>query len=221
MDTSDELLAITSMLPAFEAAGEKAMSTTTKGDAFERRVYDALVTELANEKLCASPRHAKVFRKKAYHSRDRNSGIITDVSIEVFLPDRVHPTLLWVFECKDYTGSVPVDDLEEFHAKLNQIGEDNTKGTFVTSGALQRGALNFARSKRIGVVRLLPSDQLEIVLELMRIPYGTGSIEWSEFDSALTVPTHRSRRDLFASLDGYWFADWHSILSHGLDPDPT
>jgi hypothetical protein len=45
---------------------------------------------------------------------------------------------VWVFECKDYTGRVPVDDGEEFHAKLQQSGEDNTKGTFVTTAAPQR-----------------------------------------------------------------------------------
>ena len=135
------------------------MSATARGDAFEGRVYKALAEELRNERLCASPRNAKIFRKKAYYSRDRVANIITDVSIELFLPSRENPSLVWIFECKDYAGSVPVDDIEEFHSKLQQIGEDNTKGTFVTSGGLQRSALAYAKSKGIGVVRLLPASR--------------------------------------------------------------
>jgi hypothetical protein len=194
------------------------MSTTAKGNDFEQRVYDALADELRNERLCASPKSAKILRKKAYHSRDRDSDIITDVSLEVFLPDRDRPSLVWVFECKDYSGSVPVDDLEEFHAKLQQIGEDNTKGTFVTSGALQRGALAFARSKRIGVIRLLPDGQVQHIIEMLTMDSmaRAAQIDWSEFEPALTNPQHRSRRAFFAAHDGYWFASWYSVLSHEL-----
>jgi hypothetical protein len=192
------------------------VSTRAKGDAFEARVYEALSGELRNGRLCVAPQRAKILRKKAYYSRDRQAEITTDVSIEVFLPDRKRPTLIWVFECKDYTGTVPVDDIEEFHAKLQQIGEDNTKGTFVTSGALQRGAHAYAKSKRIGVVRLLPSDQIIVVLELMTAASmaRASEVDWSEFSVALSTAQHRSRRDFFASDDGYWFANWYSMLSH-------
>ena len=70
--------------------------------------------------------------------------------------------------------------MEEFHTKLQQIGEDNTKGTFVTSGALQRGALNFARSKGIGVVRLLPDDQIQVWSEMLSVHSAERSrqIDW-------------------------------------------
>jgi hypothetical protein len=110
---------------------------------------------LRNEPLIVAPKRARIFRKKPYHSRDRQANITTDISIEAYLPNRELPTLVWVFECKDYSGNVPVDDIEEFHSKLQQIGEDNTKGTFVTSGALQKSARTYAESKKIGVVRLL------------------------------------------------------------------
>ena len=96
-------------------------------------------------------------------------------SIEVFLPDRERPTLVWVFECKDYTASVPVDDIEEFHAKLQQIGEDNTKGTFVTTAALQKSAMTYAGSKKIGVVRLLPSGQISVLIEFMMTAASMGT----------------------------------------------
>jgi hypothetical protein len=59
------------------------MSTTARGEAFERRVYEALSGELRKERLCASPKHAKLLRKKGYRSRDRDSDIVTDVSIGI------------------------------------------------------------------------------------------------------------------------------------------
>jgi hypothetical protein len=194
------------------------MSSLAKGDAFEASVYEALAEQLRSEQLCVAPKHAKIFRKKAYHSRDRQADITTDVSIEVFLPGRERPTLVWVFECKDYAGSVPVDDVEEFHSKLQQIGEDNTKGTFVTSGALQKSALTYAESKKIGVVRLLPSAQLIVLLEFFT-PASmarASQVDWSEFPAALVNAEHRSRREFFASDDGYWFPNWFSLLSHSI-----
>lgn len=196
------------------------MSTTAKGDAFEARVYNALAEELRNERLCASPRNAKIFKKKPYHSRDRGAAIVTDVSIELFLPDRERPSMIWIFECKDYAGSIPVDDLEEFHAKLQEMGEDNTKGTFVTSGALQRSALSYARSKGIGVIRLLPDDQIAVVMELLttRNLGKASEVDWAEFLPALTAPEYRSKRGFFGAQDGYWFPNWHSLLSHELSP---
>lgn len=197
------------------------MGSRSKGDTFETRVYEALTEELKNERLCVAPKYAKIYRKREYHSRDRQSEIITDVSIETFLPGRTRPTLVWVFECKDYTGRVPVDDIEEFHAKLQQIGEDNTKGTFVTTSALQRSAMTYAESKRIGVVRLLPSGQIDVVLELMtpgRMALAS-QVNWSEFAAALLNPEHRSRRGFFGSDDGHWFPNWYSLLSHSIAAD--
>jgi hypothetical protein len=194
------------------------MNTTTKGSAFEQRVYDALAEELKNDRLCASPKRATLYRRKSYHSRDRNAGIITDISLEVFLPERVHPTLVWIFECKDYSGSIPVDDVEEFHSKLQQIGEDNTKGTIVTNGALQRSSLAYAKSKRIGVIRLLPDDKIIHIVEFitMQSLQRVLRIDWAEFPTALTDPDHRSMREFFATSDNYHFGNWYSVLAHEL-----
>ena len=162
------------------------------------------------------PRPLRLFRRRAYPSKDRDADIITDVSVEVFLPDRERPSLIWVFECKDYAGSVPVDDIEEFHAKIQQIGEDNTKGTLVTSGALQRSALSYAQSKRIGVVRLLPTDQIIVILELLTTRSGAAEMNSGDIHNALTIPDHRSRNDFFGLNDGVIFASWYSMLSHEL-----
>lgn len=58
-----------------------------------------------------------------------------------------------------------MDDIEEFHAKLEQIGADRTKGTVVTTGKFQSGAVAYAKSKGIGLVRMVPQGRWEYVTE--------------------------------------------------------
>ncbi len=97
------------------------MSTVTKGDAFEGPVFVAIKRELEANRLGLSPSSAKVFQKKGYYSAARDGDIVVDISIEVWPPEANNWSLLWVCECKDYTGSLPVNDVEEFRAKLEQI----------------------------------------------------------------------------------------------------
>ena len=124
--------------------------------------------------------------------------------------------MLWVCECKDYSGAVPVNDVEEFRAKLDQIAGVSKKGVLAISGALQGGALKYARANGIGVIRLLPDDQVRHVLynisavTLKEIP----ALDPSEFHRALTHPDFvGENRDFDSAYDGYFFGDWRSILS--------
>jgi hypothetical protein len=94
---------------------------------------------------------------------------------------------------------------KQFHSKIQQIGEDNTKGTLVTSSSLQRSALTFARSKGIGVIRLLPDNQVIHIMEMITAASLT-SVDWSEFENALIDPNHRSRQAFFALHDEHFFA---------------
>ncbi len=194
------------------------MNTTAKGTAFEARAHEVLASELKNERLWAAPKHAEIFRRKGYFSRDRNKEIITDISIELYFTSRKEPSLIWVFECKDYSsGRIPIDDVEEFHAKLEQIGQDKTKGTIVTNSALEGSALNYARSKGIGLIRLLPDDQICVLIQFIT-SYSAERSTWNadEVMPALSNPGHQSEHGFFAASDGYLFDSWYSMLSHVL-----
>lgn len=93
------------------------MSAVAKGNAFENRVFTAITDELNGDRLGLSPKLASLFQKKGYYSRDRDSDIIVDISIEVWLPNADQWSLLWVCECKDYSSAIPVDDVEEIQGK--------------------------------------------------------------------------------------------------------
>ena len=191
------------------------MLTKSYGEAFEKTVLAALTVELEGGRLGLAPSHAKIFHRKKYFSRDRNSNIVVDVSIELWLPGSKHYSLLWVFECKDYAHSIPVDDVEEFKAKLDQIAGKNVKGVIVTRNALQKSALSYAQSNGIAVVRMIPDDQVKWVMPSMIDLPGQTQFETNELSLALTCETYLSRnRSLYGMYDGLFLSDWLSLLSH-------
>ena len=82
----------------------------------------------------------------------------------------MRPSIIIIIECKDYSNSIPVDDVEEFHAKLQQVGADNTKGIIITqNGCFQKSALTYAESKGIALARILPSNQVHYVYFSMHV----------------------------------------------------
>jgi hypothetical protein len=95
------------------------MSTIAKGDALEDQAFDLLQVELSQGRLGIDSASGKIFKKKGYYSRDREKDIVVDISIEVWPPGAQNYSLLWVCECKNYGHSIPVDDVEEFKAKLD------------------------------------------------------------------------------------------------------
>lgn len=60
-------------------------------------------------------------------------------------------------ECKSYNHRVPVDDVEEFHSKLDDIGAQ--KGIMVTTLGFQNGAIKAARGRRIALALLTQKPQ--------------------------------------------------------------
>jgi len=139
-------------------------STVEKGDSFEKQVYDLFQKLLINEDLYISGKKSRIFWGKSYYSDKRKGNITVDISIETYLKDADNYSILTIIECKNYSKKgVPIDDIEEFDSKLNQIGEHNTKGIIVTNSSFQEGAVNFAISKKIGLVRINDKKDIDWV----------------------------------------------------------
>jgi hypothetical protein len=189
------------------------MNTVKKGNAFEDNVFRDISTELSNDRLHVNGKRSKIYQKKGYFSKDRQSEIVTDISIETFLPDAKEYSLLTIFECKDYNSTVPVNDIEEFHSKVQQIAGDNVKAIFVTTAALQKSAFNVAKSKNMGVIRYLPDNQVHIVL-YCKIPTAIPErLNTSEFHSAFLNQGHISDgRYLYACDNRCLYSSLFSML---------
>ncbi len=138
------------------------------GKAFELEVKEQLEYELASGDLGIQPECAKVVHRKSYFSQQRQKPIIMDVVVEFYRPGSDLPFLEWIWECKDYTNKVPIDDLEEFHAKLEQIGVHSKKGTVVCRNGFQESVLSYAQNMGLGLARMLPEGSLVRVQEAIR-----------------------------------------------------
>lgn len=193
------------------------MDTVAKGNAFEDRVFEIIARELNGDRLGLSPYQAKIFRKKAYFSRERKSNIIVDIAIEIWPPNAKNYSLLWVCECKDYGGTIPVNDVEEFKAKLDQIGGKNIKGVIASPNAFQQGALNYAQSNGIGVVRILPDSQVSWSFHLITTTDLKEKLNPRDFAVALINQDYVGKeRSFYATFEGYIFGNWYSLLSQSL-----
>ena len=140
------------------------------GKPFEEEVYKLISQIVKENRFMVSFPNVRILRKPRYYSKDRDAEIEFDVSVEKYLdnPDEnknIRPSIIVIIECKDYSKNIPVDDVEEFHAKLQQIGADNTKGVMITqNGCFQRSALTYAESKGIALARILPSNQVYFIM---------------------------------------------------------
>ena len=153
-----------------------------KGSQYEIQVAEEVEAQLTAGNYGIVLSQAIVRRKPSYFSRDRNKNIVFDVSIEVSRKGGAKPYWIWVWECKNYTHSVPVDDLEEFHAKLSQIGADRTKGSMITPVGFDSGGIEFAKSTGIGLWRFIPPGSSVCLME-----DGRGVADADIF-SGLTTP---------------------------------
>jgi len=142
----------------------KKSSSVKKGNLFEKRVYKIFSTELICNRLYFDPKLCKIKKKSKYFSKDRNKEIIVDISLEAYLPNNSSWSQLLVIECKNYNKLVPVDDVEEFYSKLMQIAGSGIKGVIVTPHGFQEGALNYARSKNIGLIKLNDTKDFKWIL---------------------------------------------------------
>ncbi len=96
------------------------------------------------------------------------------------------------------------------------------KGVLAVTGALQSGALSYARSKGIGVARILPDDQVQWMMHLMTsaTPTERLTLNPSEFFEALTQPTFVGcNRNFYAETGQYIFGDWYSLLRNDLSSE--
>ncbi len=112
---------------------------TATSDAYEEFV----------QQVMAALTGAQVHHKKPYVGRISHREIVVDVSFETSVAGA---RLLCLVECKCYAHAVSVDEVEEFHSKLDDIGAH--KGIMVTTIGYQEGAVKVAEGRGIALAVL-------------------------------------------------------------------
>lgn len=140
------------------------VNTTEIGDNFESKSLNIIKKVIEEEQLGHLAKHLKIFSKKRYYSNLRKKNIKFDLTIEVWPPGANRYVIIYIIECKDYDKRVPVDDIEEFHHKIQQVSGVNVKGIFISNSPLQEGGFNIAESVGMMVIQGESSDDFKIVL---------------------------------------------------------
>lgn len=175
-------------------------SSTQKGDAFEDEIYSYFRRLIDSGGFWAKTENCRLRKKPRYYSKDRESEIQFDLSIEIFLTGSNEYSSLVIIECKDYSCPVGVQDVEELFSKIQQVAPANGKAVLVSSNAFQRGARSYAKSKRIGLLRRF--SNVDLKWDLYRSA-SSCEIEWSlDADLALDDPGYKSKIfDMFMESD--------------------
>jgi hypothetical protein len=184
---------------------------SNSGANFEDKAFTTLRSLLEAESLGLVPRNCEIRRHPQYFSKDRGSMITFDISIEVRIGQGDDYCFLWLWECKDYSGTIPVNDVEEFFSKVTQVCGVNAKAGLITSAALQKSAIAFARAKGMSVVRLLPPRQVF----WQNSCFGQPTTRPGAALMALSESDFEARgNDFFALDNGFLFHSIHTFRTH-------
>lgn len=170
------------------------------GDAFESTVFRWIKGEIAAGRLWLRKDCSQVFWKRTYFSRERQAGITFDIAIEVYAPGTTDVAVRILVECKDSGRKVPVDDVEEFHSKLRQVGAH--KGILVSTGGFQRGTFTFAKSNGIGLARFFMPGEVKWELRRTLVPGDSGDCLFTTRDEVLSVLEGESVANVCGRLYG-------------------
>ncbi len=141
------------------------MNTVKVGDKFEDKSYHLIEKAIENDELGISQSSARVIRKPTYYSARREKNIIFDLSIEIWPKNAERYSFVFLIECKSSNSKkVPVDDVEEFWAKVDQVAGKNVKGVMISDNSFQSGGLTFAKNTGMMLIEVDNEDNHSIIL---------------------------------------------------------
>ena len=86
--------------------------------------------------------------------------------------------------------------------------------------AFQSGAFTYAKNQGIGLIRIMPDDQVKWVTHLITSQEFNRNEQHNpdEFNRALQYQQFQSSaREFYSEYDGYIFGDWQSLLRYTLE----
>lgn len=141
-----------------------SLNTVKKWDEFEDSSYRMIAKAVEDWDLSINSNECRIFQKKWYFSTKRQKDIIFDISIEVWPKNSNKYSLLYLVECKNYKGAVPVEKIEAHDSRISQISEHNTKWVFISKNWYQESALKLWDSLWFMMIDVWISGEHNIIL---------------------------------------------------------
>lgn len=195
-----------------------SMNTIEKGDKFEDKVLKFLLKEIDDFNTYINPRnHIEVFKKKKYYSRFRKSDIEFDIAIEVYQDKRLpNYSSLILIECKDYKGTVGVDQVNKFLQDVRDLSEGNfshsLKPIMAISSNLAKSAFNVALERNVGLIKISESNGLKWVLNRSFEKYGINQFLNPESIFVEGKQPYYSNSNWFLYSKNKWFINFRDYL---------
>ncbi|MEQ8440466.1 MAG: ImmA/IrrE family metallo-endopeptidase [Alphaproteobacteria bacterium] len=192
------------------------VSTIEKGDELEDRFHQYLLDQQNSGELVYGaypPELCKIYRKRRYYCKEREGYVTFDVVVELYRQGGTSPHLCVVFECKNYKGAIPENEITDFSDKVGRIFKHAAKGVVVVSTRLQSGAERIAQKRKIGIVKY-NEQGVEIVAERK----GGIHIERRYVETQIFRKKNSVKPLKFSAFyDGNYYASVGKFLSN-LDP---
>ncbi|MBY3258832.1 ImmA/IrrE family metallo-endopeptidase [Rhizobium laguerreae] len=192
------------------------MNSTSKGDRLEDAFYHYLLDQQDRGELIFGahpPENCRIYRKKAYYSREREADVEFDVVLELYRKGRDTPHLYVIFECKNHEASISEVYVNDFSSKIGRIFPHAVKGVMVVTSRLQAGAEKVARNARMGIVKY-DEQGLEIIADRRGSCFEHGFVRSQIFRSANSAKSLK----FSAYHDGEYFSSIDRFLG-SLEPE--
>lgn len=198
-------------------------ASTAKGNQLEDLVF-SLVPDWIKEGDIPVSQKYELYRRKSYHSKLRQGPINFENVVELISAKNSDPLpqpfLVIIFECKNLTRPVDVQEVEEFSSKLDGVLGFRTKGFIVSRVGFSKMALSRARNAGIGLIRIMPDEQVQLLTHFMTAELLERLNR--EFPkraaSGLTQPDYISEAEtLFGEVDGYVFDRAGAMIKHAVE----
>lgn len=131
------------------------MNTTQVGTDFENRVFKLFSSLLKDDELPFAPqKYSKIFQHKKYPCVGAKREIDFDITIETYNPNSGQEdwSSLVVIECKCYSQTVDIADLDEFETKMRKVSDSGIKGIMVTTKGFSSTGIEQARTSHIALM---------------------------------------------------------------------
>ncbi|MEG2299733.1 MAG: ImmA/IrrE family metallo-endopeptidase [Acinetobacter sp.] len=135
-----------------------------KGLIYENFAFNYFSALIEQHFFGFSPDQCRLTQQKPFFSKDREKNIFFDLVLEIFLPHQTEPFLIFVIECKNYNHKVPVDDIEEFASKIDQIRFQKISPICITTVGFQSGGLTFAKNRGITLWKVVQSSTIPDII---------------------------------------------------------
>jgi hypothetical protein len=194
------------------------------GTKLEDEVYSKLEAWLESGEIPVRKEYCLIHRSKSYHSARRGSDIHFENVVEVFSSETFNkldaqPSLVLIFECKDYARNIEIGVIEELIGRTEQDFGFRVKSYLITKSGFAKTAINAARARGIGLIKIMDNSKVRHVLHMETFDRATR--EWNEFPSrvnrAFGDPEFQAFNEYFyGSSDGYVFRDIDSMIKDAI-----